>query len=210
VLSMFIHLVQLQGISDQSLFDQNVRGPLGKTAINKAIVTSIREKPLHKSFPLFHNGITIIAGKVDVDSNSITTEDYYVVNGCQSLTALFENQGSLSDDLRILTKFIQLEKDSPLGTIITKFSNNQNGVEARDFMSNNRMQVRLQNEFKATYAGQYVFEIKQGEQLGSGTKITNEEAGLYLMAFDLKEPWAHIEDTKCLEISILTYFRGQK
>jgi len=182
-------LVQLQGISDQSLFDQNVRGPLGKTAINKAIMGSVREKTLHKSFPLFHNGITIIAGKVDVAPGSITTEDYYVVNGCQSLTALFENQGSISDDLRILTKFIQLEKGSPLGATITKFSNNQNGVQARDFMSNNRMQVRLQNEFKTTYAGQYVFEIKQGEKLDSGTKITNEEAGLYLMAFDLKEPW---------------------
>src|SRR5205814_2183834 len=36
---------------------------------------------------------------------------------------------------------------------------------------------------------QYVFEIKQGEKLVAGTKITNEEAGLYLMAFDLKEPW---------------------
>ncbi len=183
-------LVRLEGISDQSLFDQNVRGPLGKTAINKAIVDSIREKKLHKSFPLFHNGITIIASKVEVSEHYITTEDYYVVNGCQSLTSLFNNQGSLTEDLRILTKFIQLEKSSPLGAMITKFSNNQNGVGVRDFMSNNRMQVRLQNEFGSSYQGQYWFEIKQGEPIGSGLKITNEDAGLFLMAFDLKEPWA--------------------
>jgi hypothetical protein len=182
-------LVRLQGISDQSLFDQNVRGPLGKTTINRAIVSSILDKKLHKSFPLFHNGITIIASRVEVAKGSITTEDYYVVNGCQSLTALFENQGALTDDLRILTKFIQLEQGSPLGATITKFSNNQNGVEARDFMSNNRMQVRLQHDFVKHYSDQYVLEIKQGEKLGTGIKITNEEAGLYLMAFDLKEPW---------------------
>ncbi len=129
-------LVRLEGISDQSLFDQNVRGPLGKTKINTAIVNSIKDKKLHKSFPLFHNGITVIASKVDVGTGSITTEDYYVVNGCQSLTSLFDNQGSLTDDLRILTKFIQLENGSPLGSMITRFSNNQNGVEDRDFMSN--------------------------------------------------------------------------
>jgi AIPR protein len=184
-------LVRLQGISDQSLFDQNVRGPLGKTAINKAIVNSIKDKTLHKSFPLFHNGITIIASKVDVDlsGGTITTEDYYVVNGCQSLTSLFDNQGSLTDDLRILTKFIQLAKGSQLGGTITKFSNNQNGVEARDFMSNNGMQIRLQNDFAKHYRDQFTLEIKQGEKLGPGICIKNEEAGLYFLAFDLKKPW---------------------
>ena len=159
-------LVRLEGISDQSLFDKNVRGPLGKTAINKAIVTSIKNKDLHKSFPLFHNGITIIASKVQVAKDNITAENYYVVNGCQSLNSLFDNQGSLTDDLRILTKFIQLENDSPLGTIITQFSNNQNGVRARDFMSNNRMQVRLQNEFNQNYRDQYVGGFKDEVQQG--------------------------------------------
>jgi hypothetical protein len=166
-----------------------VRGPLGKTPINKAIVGSIKDKSLHKSFPLFHNGITIIAGNVRVGTGRISASDYYVVNGCQSLTTLFENQGAFTKDLRILTKFIQLRKGSPLWAIITRFSNNQNGVRAREFMANNFMQIRLQNEFIKTYSGAYVYEIKRGEKLGDGITITNEAAGLYLMAFDLKEPW---------------------
>lgn len=183
-------LVQLHGIADQSLFDHNVRGPLGKTAINKAIVASIEKKELHKSFPLFHNGITIIAGKVEVAPNTVKAEDYYVVNGCQSLTSLYDRQGSLTDDLRILTKFIQLPPGSLLGETITKYSNTQNGVADRDFMSNNKKQIRLQNEFAQFYGGEFVFEIKEGEKLPTGIKISNEVAGLYLMAFDLKEPWA--------------------
>jgi hypothetical protein len=73
---------------------------------------------------------------------------------------------------------------------ITQFSNNQNGVRPRDFKSNDKTQVRLQNEFQKYYEGEYVFEIKRGETLGPGSKISNEEAGLYLMAFDLKQPWA--------------------
>jgi len=183
-------LVRLDGIADQSLFAYNTRGPLGKTAINRAIVTSIKNRNLHKAFPLFHNGITIIASRLTVKKDSISTSEYYVVNGCQSLTSLFENQGDLTGDLRILTKFIQLDKSSKLAEQITQFSNAQNGGRARDFMANNSMQIRLQNDFKKYYAGQYVLEIKRGERLPAGITITNEEAGLYLMAFDLKEPWA--------------------
>jgi hypothetical protein len=184
-----LELVQLEGISDQSIFEFNVRGPLGKTAINKAIVASIKNRSLHKSFPLFHNGITVIAPEVKVRTGSLSTKDYFVVNGCQSLTALFDNQGELTSDLRILTKFIQLKEGSPLGEIITRFSNNQNGVRVRDFMSNNRTQIRLQRDFGTNYHKQYFFEIKRGETHGAGIVITNETAGLYRMAFDLKEPW---------------------
>jgi hypothetical protein len=35
-------LINMQGISDQSIFAYNVRGPLGRTQVNKDIVTSIR------------------------------------------------------------------------------------------------------------------------------------------------------------------------
>lgn len=183
-------LVKLGGIADQSIFAFNVRGPLGKTAINKAIVASIKKRSSHKSFPLFHNGITVIASEVKVSADKLTVKDYFVVNGCQSLTALFDNQGDLTSDLRILTKFIQLKQGSPLGEIITHFSNNQNGVRVRDFMSNNRTQIRLQRDFIANYHNQYFLEIKRGETHGGGIVITNETAGLYRMAFDLKEPWA--------------------
>ena len=40
------------------------------------------------------------------------------------------------------------------------------------------------------YQGQYTFEIKRGDVSGPGFSISNELVGLFLMAFDLKEPWA--------------------
>lgn len=58
-------LVKLSGIADQSLFAYNVRGPLGKTGVNKGIVKSIEDAKRHRLFPLFHNGITIIAKKLE-------------------------------------------------------------------------------------------------------------------------------------------------
>jgi AIPR protein len=182
-------LITLHGISDQSIFAYNVRGSLGRTQVNRDIVASIKDKRRHKLFPLFHNGITVIANELDIDSGTLSVSDYFVVNGCQSLTALFDNKDNLTDNLRVLTKFIKMAPASPLAKQVTEFSNNQNGVKPRDFMSNNPMQIRLQNEFRKDYDGQYSFEIKRGELQGSGVVISNEDAGLFLMAFDLKEPW---------------------
>ncbi len=183
-------LVSLQGISDQSLFTFNVRGPLGKTQVNKDIIKSIKDSSTHKLFPLFHNGITIICAKLKSNDTKIEIANYYVVNGCQSLNSFYENRSNITDDLRVLTKFIQMDIDSSLSEQVTRYSNNQNGVKPRDFQANNTIQIRLQNEFSEHYPDQYFFEIKRGEFPKPGTLISNENAGLYLMAFDLKEPWA--------------------
>lgn len=183
-------LVGLEGIGDQSLFLFNVRGFLGRTQVNRDIVKSIKDASTHKLFPLFHNGITIICQSLNETQENITVADYFVVNGCQSLNALYENQKDLTDDLRILTKFIEMDIESPLSEQVTHYSNNQNGVKPRDFQANSAIQIRLQNEFQSKYPGEFTLEIKRGEILGEGTVISNEDAGLYLMSFDLKEPWA--------------------
>jgi hypothetical protein len=187
---MASELVKMDGIADQAIFAFNVRGPLGRTQVNRDIAHSIGEQDKHKLFPLFHNGITIVSEKLDKTNDSIEVQNYYVVNGCQSLNALFDNKRSLTRDLRILTKFIQAPPKSSLAEMITRFSNNQNGVKARDFKSNNQIQIRLQNEFTAYYSRDYFFEIKRGEDPQGLEVISNEVAGQYLMAFDLKIPWA--------------------
>ena len=182
-------LAKLEGIGDQSIFDFNVRGPLGKTQVNRDIVTSIRDATKHKLFPLFHNGITFICGKVTNTKDKVEIEKYFVVNGCQSLTALHENRSEVTDNLRILTKFVQLDVQSELPEMVTRYSNNQNGVKPRDWKSNDPVQVRLQNEFKNHYGKTHFFQIKRGETASAPNVVSNEDAGLYLMAFDLKEPW---------------------
>jgi len=183
-------LVQMPGISDQSIFDYNVRGPLGNTNVNKGIVSSIKKPALHKKFPLFHNGITIVANTVTSENEKLKIETFFVVNGCQSLTALYNNRQHLSNDLRILTKIIKVPVNSTLSAQITEYSNSQNGVKPRDFKSYNPIQIRLQNEFNHHFANRYYYEIKRGENTPNDCEvISNEEAGILLMSFDLKEPW---------------------
>lgn len=183
-------LVRMPGISDQSIFDYNVRGPLGNTNVNKGIVSSIKNPSLHKKFPLFHNGITIVSNNVSTENDKLKIETFFVVNGCQSLTALYNNRQYLSNDLRILTKIIKVPVDSALSAQITEYSNSQNGVKPRDFKSYNPIQIRLQNEFNQNFRNQYYYEIKRGEVTPVQCQvISNEEAGILLMSFDLKEPW---------------------
>lgn len=182
-------LVQLDGIEDQSLFAYNVRGPLGRTAVNRDLIKSVRDGEMHKLFPLFHNGVTIIARDLKFNDPYITIEDYFVVNGCQSITSLHSNRDAITDELRIITKFIIMDPASATAKLITEYSNNQNGVRSRDFKSNNSIQIRLQNEFLQNYGGVFNYEIKRGESSAQGEVISNEEAGLYLMAFDHHEPW---------------------
>lgn len=157
--------------------------------MNKDIVRSIKDSATHKKFPLFHNGITVVANKVDSDDEQISIETFFVVNGCQSLTALYDNRNHITEDLRILTKFVQVDVESTLSSIITQFSNNQNGVKPRDFKSNNSIQIRLQNEFRDNYGDEFYFEVKRGEDVQGKTPISNEIAGINMMSFDLKEPW---------------------
>lgn len=183
-------LVKMTGIADQSVFALNVRGPLGNTNVNRDIIRSIKDKSLHKKFPLFHNGITILAQEIsDEEEAKLTIKSFFVVNGCQSLTTLYNYRTDLTDDLRILVKFVQVPLDSELSKIITHYSNNQNGVKPRDFKSNNNIQVRLQNEFKEYYGSEFFFEIKRGEINTGVPLISNERAGILLMSFDVKEPW---------------------
>ena len=123
-------LVKMDGISNQAILAFNVRGPLGRTQVNKDITKSIGEQEKHKLFPLFHNGITIVAENLLKSEDTIDVENYYVVNGCQSLNALFKNKRNITDNLRVLTKFIKAAPASGLAEMITRFSNNQNGVKA--------------------------------------------------------------------------------
>lgn len=182
-------LIKLPGISNQSIFDLNVRGPLGKTKVNRDIESSLKEASMHKAFPLYHNGITMICGEANLNNDRLSINKYYVVNGCQSLTVLYRNSKHLSDDLRILVRIVKLDTSSDLADRITTISNNQNGVKSRDFKSNHPVQVRLQNEMQTIFSGRYQYEVKRGEKQSAPLVITNEKAGLQLIAFDLKEPW---------------------
>lgn len=182
-------LAAMPGIGDGSLFELNVRLPLGSTKVNKAIRDSITEQQQHVKFPLFHNGITVLAEKVHVDKGAVTIENFIVVNGAQSLKQFYNTDKKISSDLKVLTRIIEIGGNTDLAREISINSNNQNGIKPRDLRSNDNVQVRLQAEFEKLKSEGYSFDVKRGEE-GSGNTISNEYAGKLLLAFDLDEPWS--------------------
>jgi hypothetical protein len=184
-------LVRMDGIQSGGLFDYNVRQYLGRTNVNRDIAKSVADPMEHANFLLYHNGIAIVAEKVDTSvSGEVTIENYVVVNGCQSLSVLWDHRTKITSDLRILARIIELDRSSPLMDRITHHSNNQNGIRPRDFQSNNPIQLRLRAEFESKYSGQCLYQISRGEHGGSAVEsIDNELAARVLLAFDLERPW---------------------
>lgn len=108
-----LELVRLAGIADGTLFSQNVRLDLGKTAVNKAIAASVSDKSEHKHFPLFHNGVTILCQSALEEGEKLKIANYVVVNGAQSITTFYGASDKITADLRVS------RKSSPCGTAIS-------------------------------------------------------------------------------------------
>lgn len=183
-------LVKMEGILNQELFAWNLRYQLPRSAVNKAIDKSIQTAGEHKYFPAFHNGLTVLAENVTAKNGKIRISGYAVVNGCQSLSALYQNQTKISSDLKILTKFVNVSPKSELALKITDHTNRQNGTIGRDLQSNNTLQTRLQSEVHSKYAGEVCYRIARGEHVewDADKVIENDQAARMLLAFDLKHP----------------------
>lgn len=195
-----LNLLKMDGIVDGCLFEQNVRLALGNTKVNKGLRASIREKGEHKNFPLYHNGINVLCSRIVSESKErIEIEDYVVVNGAQSLTSLMAEKPKITEDLKILVKLIETKGDAALSQRITTNSNNQNAIKARDLKSNNKIQQRLKAEVSAVSNDTVAYEIKQGEVNKGKAVLTNESAGLILLAMDLAQPWSCHQKYKVMD-----------
>lgn len=194
-------LARMNGISSWELFAWNVRQFLGRnTNVNKAVADSIQNGAEHKYFPAFHNGVTILATKLAATDSKITISGYAVVNGCQSITSLYENRDRITSDLKMLVKFIEVPPDSDLALKITDHTNNQNGTKPRDLQSNNPVQTRLQSEIHTKYP-EYRYRIKRGEhpEWPKESVIENEQLARIILAFDLERPDAWSQNYKLFD-----------
>lgn len=184
-------LVSMAGIENQALFAWNVRQSLGRTKVNRAIAENVTHGAEHKNFMLYHNGLTLLAQDVELDESAdlLRIDRYSVVNGAQSLSTLYDNKKEVSDDLRLLARVVNLDPATDLASMITRNSNNQNSIGARDLQSNSVIQKRLKEDFRRTFGRKFGYEIKRGENTESERVITNELAARVLLAFDLEQPW---------------------
>lgn len=192
-------LVRLPGIGDLSIFELNVRLALGKTRINKELAATIREPGEHPLFPAYHNGLTLLSRKLEVRDGEIGLDGVSVVNGCQSLVALHDNRASLTPDLRVLVKIIELGESLELVDSITYRTNNQNPVNTRDLRSTDPIQRDLQAQVREHYGSELGYAIRSGEKAEAPETLDNTTAAQLAMAVYVGEPWSAVRKVKLFD-----------
>lgn len=164
------------GVLD-SIYDRNVRKWLGKRAksVNAGIVTTLQKAP--DRFIAYNNGITIVCRGFTQTAQGLQLDSPQIVNGCQTTRTLYdfmENEfAGLADQLEqhgqagryfealLPFKLIAVsDLDSDLVKDITRYSNKQNAVRGRDFLTLEDDFQRLKHELAARG---YFLEVQTGE-----------------------------------------------
>ncbi|MYR91278.1 hypothetical protein GTY41_41810 [Streptomyces sp. SID685] len=173
----------------ERLFDGNIRHALGRTAVNESLVATLRREPQH--FWYFNNGITVLAESINRavrDSHSRTTGLFRlsgatVVNGAQtaaSIHAVMQEDETLLEEAEIWIRVIGLDGcPDGFASSVTRATNTQNGVDARDFIAldpnQDRIRAQLRLQFDKTYGVKRSADPVRGE---SGCDV--EEAAISL------------------------------
>lgn len=159
------------------LFAPNIRSFLGDTEVNQRIQKTLEDNP--QLFWYFNNGITATCDSLEkkpgggLEFGNFIFHNLRIVNGAQTVGAIHSTFQDKADQInaetaKVLVKVISLEQaDEKLGNEITINTNTQNRVSARDFLSLEKLQLRLKADLAA--AGiQYVF--KSGESVPDRSK----------------------------------------
>lgn len=184
--------IKFPGIQDGTLFRKNVRQSLGlNNRVNKAMKSTIYSDK-YKDFFFYHNGITAICDKMEVNDGNISLKGLNVVNGCQSLNTILACSEKVKqlEDTYILFRFYeipQIERADRI-SIATNF---QTGVKPRDLRSNDKRVLILKRTFEQKYPHGY-FITKRGEQPPAEKDkkyvIDLVDVGKYLITWNSQRP----------------------
>jgi hypothetical protein len=161
-------LVELYRLRRDDLFSRNVRyylrekrntekGPAGRMrATLKDMCVEGTTEP--ERFALFHNGITIYSSAAKASGEIVALRDPYVINGCQTIKSafLFRHDPHLKNRIKddswervSVPVRIVITRDDQLVRTITVNNNRQNSMSPAALRANDRVQIRLEQRFKA-------------------------------------------------------------
>jgi hypothetical protein len=173
----------------ERLFDGNLRDALGQTPVNEDLYSTLCKEPQH--FWYFNNGITVLAQEVRRAARDSQTREYgrfqilgaTVVNGAQtaaSIRSVLRRDSSLLNDAMVWVRIISLD-GCPEGfaSRVTRATNTQNGVDARDFIALDPRQEWIRSQFWMVFGKTY--GVRRGNESISGDSGCDvEEAAIAL------------------------------
>ena len=154
--------IKIPGIKDGTLFRKNVRQSLGTgNKVNKGIARTLRNNP--EEFFFLHNGITAICSSIKIADGAMSVKELNVVNGCQSLSTIFNCSESIRNvsDAYIMFRFYEIS-DAERADEISTCTNSQSAVKARDLRSNDKHVLAMKKAYEQHFTDGY-FITKRGE-----------------------------------------------
>ncbi|QSB16693.1 AIPR family protein [Natronosporangium hydrolyticum] len=160
------------------LFDGNIRRALGLTSANRSIVATLRKTPGH--FWYFNNGITVLCQKIEKTAaggvmrtfGQFSLTGITVVNGAQTVASIAEaarHDPAVVEQAQVLVRLISLDDvAADFGEQVTRATNTQNTVEARDFVALDSLQSTLREDFALRLGKRY--SVKRGEDQPVGAE----------------------------------------
>ena len=178
---------------NEDAFNDNVRIYKKENRINQRIVETALSDSNYE-FWYLNNGINILCEECIYQPNSrsprVMLRDFQVVNGGQTTHALFEayhqNPAKL-DNVLLLVRVCETKRENPIGDKISETTNSQTPVTTRDLHANDRIQRKLEEEFRALG---YFYERKANQfpDAPSGKRLNNELLAQLCLAFYLDMP----------------------
>ncbi|HNG33228.1 MAG TPA: AIPR family protein, partial [Blastocatellia bacterium] len=175
----FLKAYRAQTENLDQLYEKNVRRFLGgRGKVNKGMQETLNQEPAQ--FGLYNNGITIVVKDFELTSlNTYTLTEPYIVNGCQTTRTLWEifrqkleSGGKGSDpkleDWRNKAKDgVVIAKIVRVGSVgehllrnITRYTNSQNAVRDKDFVTLDEGFHRWKHEMAERY--NIFLEVQRG------------------------------------------------
>ena len=154
--------IKIPGIKDGTLFRKNVRQSLGTgNKVNKGIARTLRNNP--EEFFFLHNGITAICSSIKIINATMSVKELNVVNGCQSLSTIYNCSESVRNvsDAYIMFRFYEISNAERADEIST-CTNSQSAVKARDLRSNDKYVLAMKKAYEQHFTNGY-FITKRGE-----------------------------------------------
>jgi hypothetical protein len=95
-----------------------------------------------------NNGVTIISPAVTYRGTTFTLKQFQIVNGCQTSNTLLEQRASLTDDIVVTAKIVEVSDPEVISSII-RATNSQTKVDESAFLSLSPVARKIEKYFQA-------------------------------------------------------------
>lgn len=195
--------IKLPGIKDGTLFRKNVRQSLGlSNKVNKEIKKTVYSDR-HRDFFFYHNGITAICDKMELNDGFLRLEGLNVVNGCQSLNTILSCSEKVKqlNDTYIMFRFYEIPQRDRADKI-SIYTNFQTAVKPRDLRSNDKRVLNLKKAYEMRYPQGYLI-TKRGDEVPAekdkNQSVDLAELGKYLISWHSQRPNIAYSETRIFD-----------